>query len=166
MWPFRQKRTPPHADVPAPGGQPFRVLSLLTPEETQALGGIPPQAIIGMFPGAVGDMSVASFRPSPVFAAFLDETIRAWGPDDPELRAAARAQGDGWIYIIDLRTPEGPQGRVPAEDIIGAFEAVGGAIVAESYQALPTHRLYTEHGPCLPPPTLRAALVRRLPRVG
>ena len=144
----------------------MQVLSLLSPLETQALGGIPPQAIVGVFDGPPGDISVAAFKPSPVFVAFLHETIRAWGPADAELRAAARAQGDGWIYIIDLRTPEGPQGRVPAEDIVGAFQAVGGEIQPDSYQPCSAHRTYTEHGMCVLAPTLRAALIARLPRVG
>jgi hypothetical protein len=164
MWPFTPKQTP-SADPPPAAGEPVQVLSLVTPSEAQALGGIPREAIVGIFAGPPGDMSVGSFRPSPVFVAFLHDTIRAWGPDDTDLRAAAKMQVDGWVYIIDLRTPEGPQGRVPAEDIVGAFEVIGGAIQPDSYQPCSAHRTYTEHGMCVFVPSLRAALIARLPRV-
>ncbi len=163
MWPFRKES--PGRGVAEPRAQKKRVLSFLSPQETEALGGIPIQAVVGEFVGEEGDPSVESFRPNPVFTAFLHETIRRWGPRDAELRAAARDQGNGWIYIIDLRTPEGPQGRVPPEDIIGGFQVAAGEIVVESYRSLPTHRVYTRNGMCQLPESLREALVRRLPSV-
>ena len=86
----------------------MQVLSLLSPLETHSLGGIPPQAIVSVFDGPPGDISVAAFTPSPVFVAFRHETIRAWGP---------------------------------------------------------AHKTYTEHGMCVLAPTLRPALIARLPRV-
>jgi hypothetical protein len=110
-------------------------------------------------------MSVEAFRQNPAFVDFMHEVIRTTGPNDPELREAAQEQRDGWVYIIDLRTPEGPGGRVPPEDIIGAFEVQDGQIVADSYQASSTHRVYTNDGMVCLPPSLRRALVKRLPKV-
>jgi len=108
---------------------------------------------------------VETFRPNPAFVTFLHETIKVWGPNDPEFRASVRNQEDGWVYIIDLRTPDGPQGRVPPEDIIGASQVIGGQIAADSYQPMPTHLVYSRQGMCQLPGSLTQALVRRLPRV-
>jgi hypothetical protein len=166
MWPFsRKSRASSATAIAATGPHKKRVLSFVSPQEAESPGGIPLQAIVGDFVGAEGDRSVESFRPNPVFETFLHDTIRIWGPDDPELRASARHQSDGWVYIIDLRTPEGPLGRVPPEDIIGAFQVIGGLIVAGSYQATGTHLVYSRHGVCQLPGSLTQALVRRLPRV-
>jgi hypothetical protein len=50
-----------------------------------------------------------------------------------------------FIYIIDQRTPT-PEGSVPPEDIIGAFEAAGGKIVPGSYQANGEHMILSPAG--------------------
>ena len=164
VWPFRRKRMHGRHN-PLTTVTDRRVLSFVSPEEAQVLGGIPIQAVVGEFEGEAEDFSVGSFRPNPLFSAFLHKTIQTWGPEDPELRAAARGQASGWIYIIDLRTPEGPQGRVPAEDIVGAFQVQGGEIIGASYQPLPTHLVYTHNGMCRLPASLRIAMIRRLPKV-
>ena len=62
--------------------------------------------------------------------------------------------------MIDLRTPDGPQGRVPTEDIIGAFEIKEGKILADSYWRNEEHKLYTKKKGCLSlPGPLQAALL-------
>ena len=162
MWPFGRKAQSATAEVAGSGSGTARVLTFISPYESEALGGIPWEAVVGEFSGGPGDMSVESFRPNPAFVAFLHETIRLWGPRDPELRASARSHSNGWIYIIDLRTPEGPLGRVPPEDIIGAFQVAGGEIVEGSYERCATHRVYTHNGMCQLPGALTQAFVRRL----
>lgn len=94
----------------------------------------------------------------------MHHVIQIAGPKDPGLQAAAAEQGDGWVYIIDLRTPEGPQGRVPPEDIIGGFEVRSGQIVIESYWANDGHRVLTENGLVQVPPWARDAFMRELAR--
>ena len=86
-------------------------------------------------------------------------------PKTQGLQAAAAQQVDGWVYIIDLRTPESPQGRVPPEDIIGAFEVRSGEVVPGSYQASEEHRVLTENGLVQLPSSLREAFVRELSRL-
>jgi hypothetical protein len=162
MWPFGRKdptRTSP--DVAAGSFQ--RVLSILTPEEVKLLGGLPAEAIVGILQGE--ELTVEALRPNRVFVEFMHRVIRVAGPKDPELRAVAAEVGNGWVYIIDLRTPEGPQGRVPPDDIIGAFEVRSGQIVAGSYQPNENYRAFTRSGLVQLPPSLREAFFRELPRV-
>jgi hypothetical protein len=63
----------------------------------------------------------------------------------PGLRAEARRQGDGWLYLIDRRTPN-PQGRVPPEDVVGVFRVSGGDLVPGSYQRNPKHLILSSNG--------------------
>src|SRR5215469_894046 len=71
--------------------------------------GLPTVAIQGTFTDS--KCSVEGFRVNPAFVDFMHEVIRTAGPSDPNLQAAAAEQGNGWVYIIDLRTPEGPLGN-------------------------------------------------------
>ena len=139
---------------------PDRVLSFLDPAEVQALGGLPPEAIAGLVDG--DELSPLTFRPNRVFVEFMHMTIREIGPLDPGLQEAARAQRDGVVNVVDLRTPHGPSGTVPPEDIIGGFEVRGGVIVADSYQPNSRHQVFNEHGLVHLPSTLRAVFVARL----
>jgi hypothetical protein len=75
----------------------------------------------------------------------------------PGLIAKAKRQGEGWVYVVDQRTPF-PQGAVPPEDIVGAFEIKDGQVVSGSYRPSPKHmilsasgffRLGSELQPCL-----------------
>jgi hypothetical protein len=118
--------------------------------------------VVGLVPGDAFDEN--EFRANQAFIDFMHDVIRSVGPRDPELRAAAQAQGDGWVYVIDLRTPAGPQGRVPPEDIVGGFEVTGGRVVDGSYWVNEKHRVFTRHGMVRLPPSLQAALVDELRR--
>ena len=117
MWPFGRKTAQP-ALAPAKAAETTRALSLLLPEEVSSLGGLPGKAVAAVVEGPTPSPGIAvpleAVRPNPVFVAFLHSVIRARGPSDPGLRAAAAAQRDGWVYVVDLRTPGGPQGQVPS----------------------------------------------------
>jgi len=139
-------------------GHSVQVLSFLKPEECAEHGGLPGVAIQGEFTDA--ERSVAGFRVNRAFVEFLHEVIRAAGPADPSMQEAAKQQGEGWLYIIDLRTPEGPEGQVPAEDIIGAFAVKAGKLVADSYSRNEGYRVLTKNGPVRLPPSLHDAMVR------
>jgi len=95
-----------------------------------------------------------------VFIDFMHEVIRASAPLEAGLRQAAAEQKAGWVYVIDLRTPDGPQGTVPAEDIIGAFAVRDGELLPESYQPNSKHLVLTKDGPVQLPQSLKEALVR------
>lgn len=77
------------------------------------------------------------------------------------LRLEARLLGNGFVYLLDGRTPD-PGGRVPPEDILGAVEVQGGEMVTGSFQHNPRHRLLTSRGFFQLPQQLEAALVSKL----
>ena len=157
LWPFGRKNSEEPTAEALTGTQ--EVLSLLAPDEIQELGVLPPEAVVGVFVGEPAGLE--TFRPNPRFAAFMHEVIAA-AETDAELQAAAQDQGEGSVLVIDLRTPEGPQGEVPPEDIIGGFQVQAGRIVAGSYRGNPSHRVLTANGMVCLPASLRAAFVRSL----
>lgn len=136
MWPFRSKQ--PNRP-PAPQK---RALSFLPPEQVGEFGQLPDEAIVGFFLGPEGH---DNFEPNPVFVGLMHEAIQRIMPRSEEMRRDAAEQGDGWIYIIDARTPEGPNGRVPPEDIIGGFEAKDGSL-SGNYWANAEHLLWSING--------------------
>jgi hypothetical protein len=122
--------------------------------------GLAPQAIIGVLlrPLESGEaISPAVFARNRAFVDFMHGVITRRGPQLPGLMAEARRQAEGWVYVVDQRTRT-PQGDVPPEDIVGAFEIKGGQVLADSYTPNPKHmilspdgfvRLGSELQPCL-----------------
>ena len=117
-------------------------------------GGLPRGTVVGYWepPWHGNPNSPVGFHENPLFVDLMHKVIGQVGENDPEMRATAEAQGTGYLYIIDLRTPDGPQGNVPLRDIVGAFEIRAGDIVRGSYERFQEHRLLTEDGPFLLPP--------------
>lgn len=118
------------------------------PHDHVARYGLAPQAIIGQ---VTGDAEMGrSLTPETIvangaFHDFLHDVVERHAPTTPSFADDARRQRDGWIFVVDQRTPT-PGGRVPPEDVIGGFEVRGGHVVADSYQRIPAHRLMTERG--------------------
>ncbi len=158
MWPFRREK------IPSADQATQRVLSLLTPEEVQSLGGLPGEAILGVYTGSMD--SLESFRPNRTFIDFLHRVIADFGRRSPELIEGARQQNNGWLYVVDLRTTEGANGKVGPEDIIGAFEVRDGTLIQGSYNPNPNYRVLTKDGMTRLTPAQRAAFIAELPRVG
>jgi hypothetical protein len=126
---------------------PKDYVTCLTHEQVFA-SGLPAQAIIGVLlrplePGEAITPEV--FARNRVFVDFMHDVIARRGPELPGLIAEARRQGEGWVYVIDQRTPT-PQGAVPPEDIVGVFEVKEGQVVPDSYRASPNHRILTSAG--------------------
>ncbi len=140
--------------VVAPGGQPPK-------------RGFHPAEIVGQFACVDGkpQLTPAAFSPGQAFNAFLHQSIARHAPTLADYVASGRAQGEGYLYILDGRTPT-PQGRVPMEDIIGGFRVVAGQINAEGYWRCEEHRLYTERGFFQLEPGLLAALLEDLDSLG
>jgi len=138
-------------------------MCFLSPKEVRSLGGLPNEAIAGFI--VAEPLTIETFRPNPRFINFMHQVIRTSAPLDPDFCATARNQGNGWVYVIDLRTPEGPRGRVLPQDIIGAFQVQNGEIIPDSYEANEHHRVFATSGLVCLPPSLRAAFVAQLPRV-
>lgn len=164
MWPFRRKSSIQELKpTPAPKRQ-VRALSLLELDAVRELGGLPPHAVYGFVEGE-GPPANDNFRANPAFVTFMHRVIQIAGPGDPELaKLAADQTEDTNVYIIDLRTPDGPQGRVPMEDIIGCFAVRGGKIVEASYWANPAHQLISRHGRFQLPSSLQHVLIHMLKR--
>ncbi len=130
------------------------VMTYLTQDEMNALGGLPPQAVVAL----IGEDGVN--RINGVFREFLHEAIEHFAPG--EMRELAREAGSGRVVYIDDRAPEGQD--VATEDTIGWFQVVSGAIVAGSYRANPEHQLLTERGWSHAIGKFRAEMVRELVR--
>jgi hypothetical protein len=136
----------------------------LIPIEQAFSRGLVPKAIVGVLSRPLADeeaITLELFAPNQVFVEFLHEVIARRGPSSPGLVAEAERQGDGWAYIIDGRT-RSPEGPVPPEDIIGAFEVRGGSLVPGSYCANPNHRLLSAHGFFRLSPDMQEALAEEL----
>ena len=110
--------------------------------------GLLPEMIVGVLRGPVESVEAitpAVFARNRVFVDFMHSVIARRGPELPGLIAAARRQGDGFVYIIDQRTPT-PQGAVPMEDIVGGFEVKGGQVVPGSYRPNSEHMILSSRG--------------------
>lgn len=110
--------------------------------------GLTPEAIIGVLLQPVEQISAIAPEGLAVnrfFVDFLHQVIAKHGPGLSSLTAEAQRLGEGWVYIVDQRTPA-LQGHIPPEDIIGVFAAKAGQIVADSYRSNPNHRIMTVHG--------------------
>lgn len=138
---------PAHVYEVMHAGKPQSVLSLL-PKEQVFGRGLAAAAILGSLrvsPAQGGEVTPDNFVANPQFVAFLQAFLGRTAPTDPAFVRAAQQQGDGWIYIIDRRTPT-PMGHVPREDILGGFEVRGGTLVEGSWHPMDDHRLLTERG--------------------
>jgi len=61
-------------------------------------------------------------------------------PFPPELLAEARATPGGWVYAIDAAyAPDGADGRVPVEGIIGAWKVADNGTPTGEYWANPEY---------------------------
>jgi hypothetical protein len=144
------------------GGGERNVVSLLEPGWVSAHG-LRPDAVVAVLPP---DATLDDVRPEDIgengpFLRLLSRVIFENAGRDEMLRREAEVQGDGYVYLLDRRTPD-PGGRVPPQDIIGAFEVSGGALVAGSYRHNPRHRLFTKDGWFLLPSALETALQSHL----
>jgi len=145
---------------------PEIVLSIVAPEEVTSLPEMPPEAIAAVVQAPDfsegSEIPVDAVRPNRTFIEFMHHVIRTRGPRDAGLLEAASRQVDGWVYVIDLRTPEGPRGGVPPEDVVGGFEVRAGKLIAESYWPNAAHQVFTTNGLVQLPASLRVAVVEEL----
>lgn len=123
---------------------PVSMIAVLPPDVALEAG-LPSPAVAGTVPRGVDKISIENFTPNAEFSDFLNFVISRHGGADPALVRQAAAQGDGWIFMVDLRTGEEEE-SVENEDIIGAFRAENGRVVADSYRGNPGYRLLTDRG--------------------
>ena len=110
--------------------------------------GLCPEAIVGVItrPLAAGEAITPDvFARNRVFVEFMHEVIAEHGPVQPDFQAEARRLGDGFVYVIDQRTPD-PGGSVPPRDIFGSFQVTDGKVVTGSYTRNPNHVILSADG--------------------
>jgi hypothetical protein len=123
---------------------PVRMIAVLPPE-TAVERGLPSPAVVGTVPHDAAEITIETFTPNPEFATFLGFVVAKHGAADPSLVRQAAAEGDGWVYMIDLRA--GPDDEeIADEDILGAFHVEGGEVVPGSYRGNPGHQILTARG--------------------
>jgi hypothetical protein len=120
------------------------MIAVLPPEKAVEAG-LPSPAVVGTVPRGSAAITRENFTPNREFSDFLNYVIGKYGADDPALREQAAEQGDGWVYMVDLRAGDDEE-AVPTEDVLGAFRVEGGKVVAGSYRGNPNHAVLTERG--------------------
>lgn len=117
------------------------------------------EAIVGELTGDEDRLDPDHFTPNLAFLKFLHWVLARHGASSPGFIAEAARQKDGYVYIIDNRTST-PDGSVPPEDIIGAFEIADGKPLR--YIGSPQYAPLTGQGPPQLGPWLQARLVDEL----
>src|SRR5437764_12435016 len=100
------------AEISTPEG--MRDYVTLTPAGVAFSRGLIPEAILGILQrslSAGGELTPDNFVANTVFKTFLAELIARHAPDDPDLVAEATRIVNGYVTIVDLRTPT-PRGDV------------------------------------------------------
>jgi hypothetical protein len=105
--------------------------------------GIPPECIMGQILEDPQNFKPENFVQNKAFVDFLHEVIADNVLDYKPVLDEAEKQAEGYVYIIDARTPN-PGEDVPSEDIIGAVEVKDGA--PGEYHPSPNYKLYTDNG--------------------
>jgi hypothetical protein len=121
------------------------------PHDVVFRAGLPWQAVVGE--ALMGAKDVMADRPeglqyerfkaNPEFARFLHWVLAKHAPRCPSIVLEAGRQRNGYVYIVDMRTPT-PAGPVPPSDIIGAVEVQNGEVT--SYQGSPQYEPFGRSG--------------------
>lgn len=136
----------------------------LVPDQDAFARGLAAHAILGTLGRPLQtDEAVTPdvFVQDPAFMSFMHDVIVRHGPRSEGLIAEARRQGNGFLYVIDQRTRD-PRGRIPPQDVIGAFEIHGGVVRSSSYRANPNYALLTSDGFLRLTPDLQQCLLVEL----
>ena len=124
------------------------MLGLLNPDEVEALGGVPREAIVGELmraPLPEDPFDLQNFRLNPRFVEFLHFVVARWQPHDPDFAAWAQHQPDGRATFCDGRASSALPER-QGDYAIGSFEVHGGRIIADTYEPNPEFKPYSELG--------------------
>ena len=142
-------------------GERLRDYVTLVTSEIFNSRGLVPEAVVGVLSRTLEldeQITPEVFVRNRVFVEFMHDVIARHAPIDRAFQAEASRQVNGWVYVIDQRTPD-PSGTVPPEDIVGGFEIVNGKLIPESYQPNPAHRILSSKGFFDLGPTLNAVLL-------
>lgn len=140
---------------------PVYLLTFLTLEELEAVGGLHPHAIVGKILDPEAGIVPDNFARNRAFVEFMHGVIRRTVPTVLEYIVAAAEAGDGQILVLDERATHA--GRADEDpDVIGTFEVVGGRIVADSYAPAPDHWILNDDGIFTPHPAIQDAILAAL----
>ncbi|KAH6910771.1 hypothetical protein BKA70DRAFT_1271474 [Coprinopsis sp. MPI-PUGE-AT-0042] len=102
--------------------------------------------VVGWVPlNAEGKPVWSAFKENPAFRPILHETIYAALRDgvDEVWTNGAKQIGNGWMHLHDQRNPPA-LGRIgDPDDILGTVLVEDGCIKADTYQPMPSYRVYT-----------------------
>ncbi len=144
---------------------PVYLLTFLTLEELDAVGGLAPHAIVGKVFDPEGGIVPDNFARNRAFVDFIHGVIRRAVPTIPDYVNAAAEAGDGQLLVLDERAAHA--GRTEEEaDVIGLFEVSGGRIVADSYAPAPDHWILNDDGMFAPHPAIQEAILVALRTFG
>jgi hypothetical protein len=138
-------------------------VTLMPPELTFKVGLIP-EAIVGVLTRPLDPdepITPEVFARNRVFVDFMHEVLGREAPKQAACQAEAQRIGNGWVYLIDQRTPT-PEGHVPPHDIIGAIEVKDGRIVNGSYSRSERHVVLSPDGFFRLSPDLHECLIREI----
>jgi hypothetical protein len=137
---------------------PVYLLTFLTLDELEPIGGLHPQAIVGKILDPEAGIEPDNFARNRAFVDFMHGVIRRVVPTIPDYIMAAAEAGDGWIQVKDARSILARGGEAEG-DIIGSFEVSGGRIVPESYVPAEDHWILNEDGIFTPHPAIQDAIL-------
>ena len=120
-----------------------RYFASLLPHDTGFSAGLPSEAIVGEFTRGPETLTPEAFQQNPQFIKFMAYAIGRHAQSCPGLIAEAQRQQNGFVYILDKRTPT-PDDGVPPEDIIGGVEIENGEMLR--FHGSPNYRILTADG--------------------
>jgi hypothetical protein len=120
-----------------------RYFATLLPHDTGFESGLPSEAIMGELTDGPHTLTPDAFQQNERFIQFLAFVIGKHAIGCPGLVAETQRQQNGFVYILDKRTPT-PDGAVPPEDIIGGVEIESGQMLR--FHGSPNYRILTADG--------------------
>ena len=130
-------------EIENPTDRSTRYYLSLLPHEVGFQIGLPTEAVIGELVDGPDHFEHEHFVQNDVFVTFLHHVIAKHVYACPGLVAEGQRQRNGYVYLIDSRTPT-PDGAVPPEDIIGVVEVEDGQL--HSYRGSPKYQLFAQSG--------------------
>ena len=125
----------------------FKNIASLVSQEVAFEKGLLPESIIGYFVNQVFNEEIIpdNFIRNSLFVDLLHKSIKEFAPQTKSFLNTARKLKNGSVYVIDQRTPD-PNGAVPSEDIIGAFEIKNSEFIKDSYTRNNNHKILSQNG--------------------
>jgi hypothetical protein len=86
------------------------------------------------------------FHDNPLFYRVLNDTLSKYVLQSPTQQALAKHFQSGFMNINDIRSPQNWGRTADPEDILGTILVKDGKMIPGTFEAMPSHRLYSSHG--------------------